>query len=51
MHEDKVVAFYEEKDQDLDKVLHIFIRVNSQGYKPLSHSDLLLSIATAQWEE
>lgn len=50
VHEDKVIAFYEEKDQDLDKVLHIFIRVNSQG-EPLSHSDLLLSIATAQWEE
>ncbi len=50
VHEDKVVAFYEEKDQNLDKVLHIFIRVNSQG-EPLSHSDLLLSIATAQWEE
>jgi hypothetical protein len=50
IHEDKVVASYEEKDQDLDKVLHIFIRVNSQG-EPLSHSDLLLSIATAQWDE
>ena len=50
IHEDKVLAFYEEKDQDLDKVLHIFIRVNSQG-EPLSHSDLLLSIATAQWED
>lgn len=50
VHEDKVVAYYDEKDQDLDKVLHIFIRVNSQG-EPLSHSDLLLSIATAQWEE
>ena len=50
VHDDKIIAFYEEKDQDLDKVLHIFIRVNSQG-EPLSHSDLLLSIATAQWEE
>jgi Protein of unknown function DUF262 len=50
VHEDKVIAFYNETDQDLDKVLHIFIRVNSQG-EPLSHSDLLLSIATAQWEE
>lgn len=50
VQEDKVIAFYDEKDQELDKVLHIFIRVNSQG-EPLSHSDLLLSIATAQWEE
>lgn len=45
-----VVNFYNETDQDLDKVLNIFIRVNSAGTE-LSYSDLLLSIATAQWEE
>lgn len=44
-----LVNFYEETDQDLDKVLNIFIRVNSGGGR-LSYSDLLLSIATAQWE-
>ncbi len=48
--EDGVIAFYEEEAQDLDKVLNIFIRANSFG-EPLSHSDLLLSIATAQWSE
>jgi hypothetical protein len=45
-----VINFYNETDQDLDKVLNIFIRVNSAGTE-LSYSDLLLSIATAQWEE
>ncbi len=44
------IAYYDEEAQDLDKVLNIFIRVNSGG-TPLSYSDLLLSIATAQWKE
>ena len=42
------INFFLERDQELDKVLNIFIRVNSGG-KVLSRSDLLLSIATAQW--
>jgi|JI10StandDraft_1071094.scaffolds.fasta_scaffold01564_4 uncharacterized protein with ParB-like and HNH nuclease domain len=42
--------FYLEKSPELDKVLQIFIRTNSGGTK-LSYSDLLLSIATAQWQE
>lgn len=50
IHDDKSIYFYEEQDQDLDKVLDIFIRVNSGG-TVLSYSDLLLSIATAQWTE
>lgn len=37
-------------DQDADKVLEIFVRVNSGG-TPLSYSDLLLSMATNQWKE
>jgi hypothetical protein len=41
--------YYLEKDQDLDKVLNIFIRINSGGTQ-LSYSDLLLSVATAQWK-
>ena len=41
--------YYLEKGQDLDKVLNIFIRVNSGGTQ-LSYSDLLLSVATAQWK-
>jgi hypothetical protein len=47
--EKTLINHYEEEDQDLDKVLNIFVRVNSAG-TPLSYSDLLLSIATAQWE-
>ncbi len=44
------ISYYQEKSQSLDKVLNIFIRINSGG-AILSYSDLLLSIATAQWEE
>ena len=43
------IHFYQEEEQDLDKVLNIFIRMNSAG-TPLSYSDLLLSIATSQWK-
>ena len=50
VHTDLIINYYEEEAQDLDKVLNIFIRVNSGG-TTLSYSDLLLSIATAQWEE
>ena len=44
-----VVAYYKEEDQDLDKVLHIFFRTN-RGGTPLSYSDMLMSMAVAQWE-
>ncbi len=50
IHEELVISHHEEDDQDIDRVLNIFIRVNSAG-TPLSYSDLLLSIATAQWTE
>jgi uncharacterized protein with ParB-like and HNH nuclease domain len=49
-NEKDLINFYLEKSDELDKVLHIFIRVNSGGTK-LSYSDLLLSIATAQWKD
>ena len=45
-----LINYFTEVEQDLDRVLTIFIRVNSGG-TPLSYSDLLLSIASAQWEE
>lgn len=50
IHEHKSINFFLEKDESLDKVLNIFIRVNSGGTQ-LNYSDLLLSIATAQWKE
>lgn len=45
----EVLAYYEEHSQDIEKVLDIFIRMNSGG-TVLTYSDLLLSLATAQWE-
>ena len=45
-----VVAYYEEKSQDIERVLNIFIRCNSGG-TPLSYSNLLLSIAVSQWDD
>ena len=50
IHKDGIISFYLEEGEELDKVLQIFIRVNSGG-TTLSYSDLLLSIATAQWDE
>ena len=49
IHNKRVINYYLESSQELDKVLNIFIRVNSGG-TPLSYSDLLLSIATARWK-
>ena len=43
-----LVSFYQEQSQELEKVLQIFIRMNSGG-TVLSYSDLLLSVAVAQW--
>ncbi|MBU5945647.1 DUF262 domain-containing protein [Streptomyces griseoincarnatus] len=50
VHVIPTVNFFLEEAQELDKVLNIFIRVNSGG-TVLSYSDLLLSVATAQWVE
>lgn len=50
INEADTISYYLEEGETLDKVLQIFIRINSGGTK-LSYSDLLLSIATAQWEE
>jgi len=50
IHITPLISYYKERSQSLDKVLNIFIRINSGG-TILSYSDLLLSIATAQWEE
>lgn len=50
VHNERLIGFFREDEQDIDRVLDIFIRVNSAG-KPLSQSDLLLSIATAQFVE
>ncbi len=49
IHVNPIISYYLEQSTQLDKVLNIFIRVNSGG-TTLSYSDLLLSFATAQWE-
>ena len=49
IHTNPTVAYYEEKSQDIEHVLNIFIRRNSGG-TVLAYSDLLLSIATSQWD-
>jgi len=43
-----LISYFEETEKNLDKVLKIFIRVNSGGTK-LSYSDLLMSILTANF--
>lgn len=50
IREKPLVNYFQEESQDLDKVLNIFIRVNSGGMI-LSYSDMLLSIATAAWKK
>lgn len=49
IHTTLVGNYYEERSQDYDKVLQIFVRANSAG-QPLEYSDLLLATATAKWE-
>lgn len=44
----KQISYFEETEKSLDKVLKIFIRVNSGGTQ-LSYSDLLMSILTANF--
>jgi uncharacterized protein with ParB-like and HNH nuclease domain len=47
---DLIINFFLEKEQDLHKALNIFIRINSGG-QPLDFSDLIMSIAVANWQE
>ncbi len=47
-HNKQLISFFEEKEKNLNKVLNIFIRVNSGGVK-LSYSDLLMSILIASF--
>ncbi|MCQ2785168.1 DUF262 domain-containing protein, partial [Helicobacter pylori] len=47
-HTEQLISYFEETEKNLNKVLNIFIRVNSGGVK-LSYSDLLMSILTASF--
>lgn len=48
--QDYLISYFEIKEQELDKILDIFIRVNSAG-TILSRSDLLFSTIIAHWQE
>ncbi|GAA8298015.1 hypothetical protein HpDR21_07840 [Helicobacter pylori] len=47
-HTKQLISYFEETEKNLNKVLNIFIRVNSGGVT-LSYSDLLMSILTASF--
>jgi len=49
IHDKTYVRYFEEKEQNIDRVLEIFIRTNDGGTE-LQKSDLLLSIAQANWD-
>jgi hypothetical protein len=49
IHTTRVGNYYEERSQDYEKVVQIFVRANSGG-KQLEYSDILLATATAKWE-
>ncbi|MGI0439520.1 hypothetical protein ACRE1S_03190 [Helicobacter himalayensis] len=44
------INFYLETEQNPDKAVNIFIRVNNNG-EPLDYSDILFSIAIANWKK
>ena len=48
--QEELISYFEIKEQELDKILDIFIRVNSAG-TVLSKSDLLFSTIVAHWED
>ncbi|WP_341475994.1 GmrSD restriction endonuclease domain-containing protein [Helicobacter pylori] len=45
---EKLISYFEETEKNINKVLNIFIRVNSGGVE-LNYSDLLMSILTASF--
>ena len=49
IHEKLLINYFLEPEQNIDKALNIFIRINSGG-EPLNFSDLMLSIAIANWK-
>lgn len=50
IHKKPLINYYLQEEQEPDVVLDIFIRANSGG-TPLSFSDLLMSIASANWKK
>jgi len=50
IHSKPIINFFLETEQNIDKALNIFIRINSGG-EPLNFSDLIMSIAVANWQK
>ncbi len=50
IHSRPLINFFLETEQDIEKALNIFIRINSGG-EPLDFSDLIMSIAVANWNK
>lgn len=50
VHAREAISFFEDDSSSIDRVLEIFVRTNSGG-TVLSKSDLLLSVATAQFTQ
>jgi uncharacterized protein with ParB-like and HNH nuclease domain len=50
IHSVPLVNYFLETEQSIDKALNIFIRINSGG-EPLNFSDLIMSIAVANWDK
>ncbi|MDB6008600.1 MAG: hypothetical protein JWL65_850 [Gammaproteobacteria bacterium] len=46
---ERLINFFEERSDDYNKVVEVFIRANTGG-KKLEYSDILLSTATAKWK-
>lgn len=46
--DNKRISFYEEDTSSLDKILNIFVRINSGG-TPLDYTDFLMSMIVNQW--
>ncbi len=50
IHTESTINYYEEDEQNPDKAVNIFVRINSGGTY-LSFSDILMSIAIASWKQ
>ena len=50
IHVTPIINYYLEEEQDYEKALNIFIRINSGGEK-LSYSDLIMSTTIAGWKK
>ena len=47
---DDKINYYLEEDNDLDRVVEIFVRTNSGGV-PLAFSDLVMSVTVSEWPD